>query len=57
MIIKLVFLILLSFVKSSTDPPSTEIMVAVDLAIETGDLILPENKAHFIYDQSIYQRR
>lgn len=54
MIVKLLILILLSFVESVTDLPSTVIMEDLMNAIDRNELILPGNKAHFIYDQGNY---
>ena len=50
----IILLFLLSFIKSSTDPPSTIIWQEIINAIDNETMVLAENKRHFIYDQKNY---
>lgn len=54
MIEKLIIFVIFSFVKSSTDYPSTMIWDNFLLSLENGKIILPQNKKYFIFDESNY---
>ena len=54
MIVKLLIRILLPFVESLTDLPSTVIWKNVDYAIEKGKIVIPKSKKYLIFDQENY---
>lgn len=54
MIVKLLIRILLPFVESLTDLPSTVIWKNVDYAIEKGKIVISKSKKYFIFVQENY---